>query len=145
MDYNVIPSPFNKYSIKYEFQHYLLQPFMHAQYTMQKKKKIILKKFIGIQPRIHSHTMLHKTKKSCMKNYGCYPMHHITIVPFQVQHKLYNFHFCQIFQKETTLNVENSIKKATFEPTTSSKKLEVFHQSNQKCNKRLIKVFETLL
>ncbi len=47
----------------------------------------------------------------------------ITILPFQVQHKLYYFHFGQIFQKKKTLNVENfknSIIVARFEPTTSS-------------------------
>jgi hypothetical protein len=49
-------------------------------------------------------------------------MYHTIKVPFQVRHKLYYFHFCQNFQKKTTLNVEtfeNSIKEAKFEPTTS--------------------------
>jgi hypothetical protein len=50
-------------------------------------------------------------------------MYHTIIVPFQVQHKLYYFHFCKKIQKKTTLNgetFENSIKEAKFEPATNS-------------------------
>ncbi len=69
-------------------------------------------------------------------------MYHTTIVPFQVWHKLYYFHFCQIFQKKKhwmskILKIQS--KRPDSNPQPIQQRIEKFHQFNQKHNKKLMK------
>jgi hypothetical protein len=67
-----------------------------------------------------------------------------TVVPFQVPHKLYYFHFCQIKKKQYWMlkisKIQSRHPKSNPQPVQQS--YETFRQSNQNHNKKLM---ETLI